>query len=274
MKKIIPLLFLLVSPVFGQFSVEFNEINGEINSKDKFKSGFGRYDGYEIEFYQNEIVSFFVLPESNPLIVLFVDPDGKVFKQSRANAGGAAAISAQIPKQGEWALLIVADSNVSECRYSMQYAFAASNSVKLDDDADFCSQILFLAEHAKANFILLQEPVSGKSGFVRLSGSTDSFVDENDGSYIAKFYEGDNIQEANKIYSKLIGDVRNCLPKEWNESRKEWNNVQDFRVKGAMFSNITNVNPRYVQVSLFDFTDSKERFTGNFVVQLEIRRAN
>ncbi|AFN75813.1 hypothetical protein MROS_2583 [Melioribacter roseus P3M-2] len=274
MKKIIPILFLFVTSVFGQYSVEFNEIKGEINSRDKFKSGFGRYDGYEIEFYQNEIVNFLVFPESHPLTVLFVDPDGKVFMQSRANAGGVAVLSTQIPKQGEWALLIVADSNATVCGYTLQYAFAASNSVKPDDDADFCSQILFLTEHAKANFILFQAPVSGRSGFVKLSGSSDSFVDENDGSYIAKYYEGDNIREANKIYTKLVEDIKNCLPKEWDESRKDWNNVEDFKVKGAMFSNLTDINPRYVQISLFDFTDSKERFTGNFVVQLEIRRAN
>ncbi|MGK9475868.1 hypothetical protein [Melioribacter sp. OK-6-Me] len=274
MKKIIPLLFMFVNAVFGQFSVEFNVINGEINSNDKFKSGLGRYDGYEIEFYQNEIVSFIVLPESGSLSLIFVDPEGKIFKQTRANAGTVEILSAQIPKEGEWVLLIVADSNQTNCRYTIQYAFAASNSIELKDDADFCTQISFLVEHAKANFILLEAPLSVRSGFVKLRGSNEAFIDENDGSYIAKFYEGSSIQEANKIYLKLTGDIKNCLSNQWNESIKDWNNVEDFKVKGTMFSSLTDAIPRYIQISLFDFTASKKRFTGNFVVQLEIRKAN
>jgi len=274
MKKIIPFLFVFANVVFGQFSVEFNVINGEINSNDKFKSELGRYDGYEIEFYQNEIVSFLVLPESGSLSLIFVDPEEKIYKQTRAEAGTVEILSALIPKDGEWVLLIVADSNQTNCRYTIQYAFAAPNSVELKDDADFCTQILFLVEHAKANFILLEVPLSGKTGLVKLTGSTESFVDENDGSYIAKFYEGNRIHKANKIYKTLTDDIKNCLTNQWNESSKDWNNVEDFKVKGTMFSNLTDASPRYIQVSLFDFTDSKNRFTGNFVVQLEIRKAN
>ncbi|MDH7603587.1 MAG: hypothetical protein QHH13_01680 [Melioribacter sp.] len=276
MKKIkISFLFLFVLylniSLFAQFEVEFNKIEGSLEKSDKYQKNFGRYDGYEIQLYEGEEVNFLVYSDKFTPRLVFVNPEGKVFKETLAEKKNIATIITKIPVSGEWILYVVGDST-SLGSYTLQLAVAAVNSISLPQNSDFCTTLNFLLAHSKAYFLLLETPINSKQSFVKLNGSVDAFIDENDGSYIAKFYEGNDLKVAEKILRELISSIKNCLSKNWKMQSKDWQKNDDYKIKGTLISEIKSDVKRYIQISLIDFKNSRQKFMGDYVVQVEINR--
>ncbi len=274
MKKIrISLLFIfcLSISLFAQFEVEFNKIEGSLEKSDKYQKNFGRYDGYEIQFYEGEEVNFLIHSDEFSPRLVFVNPEGKVFKESLIEKMNIATIITKIPVSGEWILYVVGDST-SSGSYTLQLAVAAANSVSLPRNSDFCTTLNFLLAHSKAYFLLLETPVNLKQSFIKLNGSVDAFIDEIDGSYIAKFYEGNDLREAEKIFQGLIKSIKNCLGKNWLMQSKDWQKNDDYKIKGNLITEIKSDIARYIQISLIDFKNSRQKFMGDYVVQVEINR--
>lgn len=264
-------LFGLFTLTYGQFEVEYSKIEGSLNALDNYRQNFGRYDGYELELYQGEAVNIIVYSDDFLPKILFVNPKGKVFQEALPEKTNVAVISTSIPESGEWILYIVGDSTTTG-KYTLQLSIASSNSVSLPPDTDFCTKLNFILAHANAYFFLLEAPVSSKSTFVKLDGSLDTFLDESDGSYVSKFYEGNSLKDAEKIFSEIINRVRNCLDKNWKQQSKDWQTVDDYKIKGIMLTESGNKIERYIQISLIDLKKSKQKFMGDYIVQLEINR--
>ncbi|MBI1939599.1 MAG: hypothetical protein HYS25_15930 [Ignavibacteriales bacterium] len=255
----------------AQFAVEFNEVKGTLNSTDKFKSGFGRYDGYEITLYKGEAVNFVVYSDKFQPRLAFVSQKGEVYKQSNGDQNNVASLIASVPEEGEWILYVAGDSTASGS-YTFQYAFASANSISLSADADFCSRIKFIAEHAKAYFLLFENSFDSQQPFVKLEGSLDTFLDE-DGSYNSVLYEGNNIKEAEKIVRELSNNISKCLGKSWQKKTSQWIGEEDYKVKTELFS-VSEEKPREVKVNLLDLKNSRQKFTGDYKVVLTIFRKN
>ena len=174
-----------------QFQVDFNEIQGELTSKDLYKKDFGRYHGYEIELYEGEAINFVVYTKNFQPSIAFVNPNGEIYQQSSRNDKGYANIVTIVPKSGNWVLYVIGDQS-SRGSYTLQSAIAEPNSLSLDKDADFCITLNFLLAHSNAYFFLLENSLSGKQ-LVKMNGAVDSFLDEESGSYNAVFYDGNDI---------------------------------------------------------------------------------
>ncbi|MEG8947434.1 hypothetical protein [Rosettibacter firmus] len=265
------IFFGLYTLVYGQFEVEYSKIEGSLNAKDNYRQNFGRYDGYELELYQGEAINVIVYSDVFSPKIFFVNPKGSVFKEGFSGKTNVATITTSIPESGEWILYVVGDSAATG-KYSLQLSIASANSVSLPPDADFCTKLKFILAHANAYFFLLEAPVNSKSEFIKLDGSSDTFIDENDGSYVSKFYEGNSIKDAEKIFKDIIAKVRNCLDGNWKLQSKDWQSVDDYKIKGIMLSESENNIERYIQISLIDLKKSKQKFMGDYIVQMEINR--
>lgn len=270
-KIFIVILILCFQNLFAQFAVEFNEVKGTLNSSDKFKSGFGRYDGYEIALYKGEAVNFVVYSDKFQPRLAFVSQKGEVYKQSYADQNNVASLIASVPEEGEWILYVIGDSSASGS-YTFQYALASANSVTLPAEADFCTRIKFIAEHAKAYFLLFENSFDSQQPFVKLEGSLDTFLDE-DGSYNSVLYEGDNLKEAEKIVRELSSNISRCLGKSWQKKTLQWSNEEDYKVKSEIFS-VSEEKPREIKINLLDLKNSQQKFTGDYKVILSIYRRN
>jgi len=264
------ILFLNIS-LFAQFDVEFNKIEGKLEKSDKYQKNFGRYDGYEIQLYEGEAVNFLVYSDKFLPRLVLVNPEGKIYKEAMTEKMNIATIIAKIPASGDWILYVVGDS-ASTGNYTLQLAVASSNSVTLSQYSDFCTTLNFLLAHSKAYFLLFDTPVNSKQSFVKLNGSVDAFIDENDGSYIAKFYEGNDLKEAEKIFQEITTSIKNCLNKNWKVQSKNWQKNDDYKIKGNLIYETQNDVERYIQISLIDFKNSRQKFIGDYVVQVEINR--
>lgn len=273
--KIFYLVFFFgfIKAVFSQFQVEFNKIEGELSKADKYQINFGRYDGYEIPLYEGETVNFLVYSEKFSPHLIFVNPSGKIFKEAFPEKSNIASIITTVPESGNWIIYIVSDSSASGA-YTFQFAVAAANSVKLNPNSDFCTTLSFIAAHAKAYFLLFELPIDSKQSFVKLNGALDAFIDESDGSYVAKFYEGNSVEDAEKIFNEVTNKISHCLGKTWNLKTKNWQSVEDYKIKGNLVSETTDDKGRYIQISLINFKNSKQKFIGDYVVQVEINRRN
>lgn len=270
-KYFIFILLSFYSVTYAQFEVEYTKIDGSLNTSDNYRENFGRYDGYEFELYQGEAVNIVVFSDDFLPKIFFVNPKGKVFKEAYSEKTNVAVITTSIPESGEWILYVVGDS-LTIGNYTLQLSIASANSISLPPDTDFCTKLKFILAHANAYFFLLEAPVSSKTEFVKLNGSIDTFIDENDGSYVSKFYEGNSLKDAEKIFSEIINRVRNCLDKNWKQQSKDWQTVDDYKIKGIMILESGKEIERYIQISLIDLKKSKQKFMGDYVVQLEINR--
>ena len=265
------LLLCQTGILFGQYEVEFNEIKGTLSKSDEYKKDFGRYDGYQVPLYKGEAVNFVAYSEKFMPRLFFVTPAGKVFKQSNPTNDNVASIITMVPESGEWILYVVGDS-LSSGSYTFQYAFASANSIQIDKDADFCTTLKFITAHAKAYFLLFENPVDSKQAFVKLNGAVDAFIDESDGSYTAKMFEGNSLNAAEKEFKDLSDKIKNCLGSNWSKSNTNWNSVEDFKEKTILFSEQVSSKGREVKLNLKDLRSSKQKFTSDYEIEIIINR--
>lgn len=270
-KYIVLILLVLSNHAYAQFEVEFSESKGSLSITDNLKPGFGRYDGYRIPLYKGETVNFIVFSEKfNPGLIL-VTPLGEVFKQSSKTTLEFATIITDISEDGEWILYVVGDSS-SVGEYQFQYAIAASNSVSLPADADFCTSLQFILAHSKAFFLLIENQYDSSNSFIKLKGAKDSFIDEVDGSYTSVFLETDNLNEAEKQYKDLINNVSNCLDKNWKSKSSDWRKKEDYRINETVITENIKDSYRFIKIELLDLKGSKEKFLSDYVVQVVINK--
>ena len=275
-RKVLPVVFILIiasNTVFSQFEVEYNEIKGTLTKSDEYKKEFGRYDGYEIPLYEGEAVNLVAYSDKFTPRLIFVSPNGKVFKQSLSSKSNVASIITSVNESGEWILFVVGDSSATG-DYTFQYAFASKNSVQLPKDADFCTSLNFITAHAKAYFLLLENPIDAKNPFVKLNGALDAYIDESDGSYTAKMYEGNNLAEAEKIYKNYSENVGTCLDKSWIKKSESWVSVEDYKVQSTLYTEPVKEKERLVLVALQDLRNSKQKFTGDYIVLIIVNKKN
>ncbi|HOI30150.1 MAG TPA: hypothetical protein PLZ15_10375 [Melioribacteraceae bacterium] len=271
-KKYIVLFILLVSNLsYAQFEVEFNETKGSLTLSDNLKPEFGRYDGYRIPLYKGETVNFIVFSEKFNPGLIFVTPQGDVFKQSDKTTPGFASIITDITEDGEWILYVVGDSS-SVGEYQFQYAIAGSNSVSLPADADFCTSLQFILAHSNAFFLLLENRYDSSNSFIKLKGAKDSFIDESDGSFTSVFLETDNLNEAEKLHKDLINSISSCLDKNWKSGSSDWRKNVDYRVKETVFTENIKDSYRIIKIELLDLKGSKEKFLSDYAVQVVINK--
>ena len=268
-------LFLLMfgTVSFGQFEVEFNEIKGSLTKKDEFKKGFGRYDGIQIPLYKNEAVNFVVYSDKFSPRLMFLTPGGKPYKQSESDNGDVASLISSVSESGDWLLFVVGDSS-AQGNYTLQYAIAGANSLELPKGSDFCTTLDFIVAHANAYFLLFENPVESKQAFVKLNGAEDAFIDESDGSYTAKMYEGNDLNEAQNKFDELSKKIDNCFGKDWSKTVQSWTSTEDYKVKTVMYAEKFKSKQRYVLLGLKDLRSSKQKFIGDYVIEIVVNKRN
>lgn len=251
--------------------VDFNEIKGELTAKDLYKKDFGRYDGYEIELYEGEAVNFVVYTQKFQPSLALVNSKGEIFKQSDRNDKGYGNIVTTIPISGKYVLYVVGSEN-SFGSYVLQTAIAEPNALTLDSTSDFCNTLDFLLAHSIAYFFLLESPNLAAQQLVKLNDAQDAFIDEEDGSYNATFYSGNELQKAEALFKLLTNKIKLCVGKEWQMKSSNWLTVEDYKEKSFTFTENVKDKPRYIVVELFDYAGSKQKYKSNYSIEVKINR--
>jgi len=253
-----------------QFQVDFNEIQGELTSKDLYKKDFGRYHGYEIELYEGEAINFVVYTKNFQPSIAFVNPNGEIYQQSSRNDKGYANIVTIVPKSGNWVLYVIGDQS-SRGGYTLQSAIAEPNSLSLDKDADFCITLNFLLAHSNAYFFLLENSLSGKQ-LVKMNGAVDSFLDEENGSYNAIFYDGNEKDKAEIEFKNVWTKIKSCVDTKWQENISDWQKVGDYKEKKMIFTEQVENKARIIIITIQDNENTKQKNKNRFNVFIEIKR--
>ena len=270
---IFSLQFIFAQNKQRKFQIDFNEIKGELTSKDLFKKDFGRYDGYEIDLFEGEAVNFVAYSKNFQPSIALVNSNGDIFKQSVRNDKGYANIVTVIPNRGNYVLYVIGDEKANGS-YTLQTAVAESNALSLESSADLCTTLDFLLSHAKAYFFLLENPELAKGPLIQLNDSIDAYLDEEAGSYKATYYNDDDPKEAETIFKSISDKVKDCLGIEWQITSGNWQRIEDYKEKSKTFTKKLNDNdnPRYIKIVINDYTNSKEKYENNFSVEVEINR--
>lgn len=254
-----------------KYQIDFNVIKGELTSKDPTKKDFGRYDGYEIELFEEEAINFIVYSNDFQPTIALVNSKGEIFKQSVRNDKGYANIVTIIKSGGNYLLYIIGDAN-AKGGYTLQTAVAEPNALYLNKEADFCSTLDFLLAHATAYFCLLENSELTKGPLIKLNDSIDSYIDEEAGSYKSTYYSNNDLIEAETTFKNIGNKVKECFGKEWQISTQGWERIEDYKEKSNTFKEKIKVNPRYVKIVIKDYTISKSTHHNNFSVEVEVNR--
>ena len=254
-----------------KFQVDFNEIKGELTSKDLFKKDFGRYDGYEIEFFEGEAVNFVVYTQKFQPSLALVNSKGEIFKQSDRNDKGYANIVTKILGSGKYVLYVIGSEN-SFGNYILQTAIAEPNALSLDNSSDFCTTLDFLLAHSIAYFFLLENPNLATQQLVKLNDAIDAFIDEEDGSYKAYFYNGDELQKADPVFKNIVDKIKLCLSNDWKIKTSDSKKAEGYKEKLVTFTENVKERPRYINVGLYDYTGSNQKYKNNYSVEVGINR--
>ncbi len=252
------IIFLIsVSSVFAQeFYVDYQKIEGELTSKDLFRENFGRYDGFKMPMNKGERAHFIVYSNSFSPSLILVTPGDKKFQQASAKGEDFVTLGFKVPESGEWVLYVVGDS-VSRGEYLLQTAFADSASLFLNENADFCTGMNYLLAHSNAYFIFPQTVPSSRSVY-QIKGSIDSFVNGDDPSYNASFYQGNDKVKAGKKFIDLEKQIDACNLKGWKKKVEQDNNDESAIEKSITWTEQGKGSQRIVRLSYSDLTTSEE----------------
>jgi hypothetical protein len=269
------LLFFFL-PIFAQekqqkFQVDFNEIKGELSSQDSFKKDFGRYDGYEIELFQGEVINIVVYSKKFQPSIALVNSKGEIFKQSTKNDKGYANIVSEISSGGNWILYVIGNEKDSGS-YTIQIAIAEPNALSLRSGVDFCTTLNFLISHSKAYFFLLENPSISRQELVKLNDAIDAYIDEASGSYIATFENSNDLTKAEAVFNDQFDRIKKCLGDNWQITSLNPKNTEVLKEKSKTFTEMNVTKPRFVKIIIHDYTKSKDNSEFKYSVDIEINR--
>lgn len=265
-------ILLIHSDIKAQsgFQIEFYKSNGTLKGTDLYRKEFGRYKGFEIPANKGEAGSFVVYsPKFKPALFL-ADEKGNLIKQTPGRDEHTAILATTFPASGNYILFLVADSS-SRGEYDFQYAFASENSLSLPPNAEFKTAIHYLTEHAKAYFLFFDNPVEGKNSFYKIEGAADVFT-ETDGSYHAVYYKGDDLTSAQNIYSSITSKLPMCFDSNWLKEVSDWKENKSIKEKYIIYKEKGSEEARSVKLSLFNFTNAKDKFRYTYGVTLIISK--
>ena len=231
------LLLCLSSYAYAQnpYNVEYNEVRGSLKSSDKYKKDFGRYHGFELPLYEGEKANFALFSSDFNARIVLVDPKGKVYKQSEEARDGMVSILTKIPISGDWILYVVGGKNDTG-QFALRYAFAASNSLNISSNMDFCSSLNFLIAHAAAHFMMFPIEQLDRSGMELIGKEGKAEIDEKDGSLNITIYEGADENRAKTSFNDTYSRIANCIG-DWNSADLHSKNEKEEDIlNGKIFS--------------------------------------
>lgn len=266
------LLLCLSSFAFAQnsYNVEYNEVRGSLKSSDKYKKDFGKYHGFELPLYEGEKANFALFSSDFNARLVLVDPKGKVYKQSGEARDGMASVLTEIPISGDWILYVVGGKNDTG-EFALRYAFAASNSLNLSSNMDFCSSLNFMIAHAAAHFMMFPVEQLNGSGMELLGRDGKAEIDEKDGSLNIAIYEGADENRANTSFFNTFTRLESCIG-DWNISEYRPENTKGTeKVTGKTFTEATNRNGVKAHIIMISDKDSNNYDKMSYKVLLTIK---
>lgn len=266
------LLICLSSYAFAQnpYSVEYNEVRGSLKSSDKYKKDFGRYHGFELPLYEGEKANFAVFSSDFNARLVLVDPKGKVYKQSGEARDGMVSVLTEIPISGDWILYVVGGKNDTG-EFALRYAFAASNSVNISSNMDFCSSLNFLIAHAAAHFMMLPAEQLNGSGMEIIGKSGKIDVNEEEGSLSIVIYEGADESSAKRSFLDLLSRIDNCIG-DWKSSDiKAMGKDINEKLTGKIFTETSNKNGVKVLIEMISANNATEYNKTSYRILLTVK---
>ena len=106
---------------------------------------------------------------------------------------------------------------------------------------------------------------------VWLKDALDEFFDEDDGSYNAHYYSGDENPKAESVFKNMSDKVSACLG-GWQSKSVNWKTTDDYKEKSITLTEKVNDKPRYVKVSVYDMQGSKQKYQNRFEVYVQVNR--
>ncbi len=159
LKRIFIFLFMgITSILFSQeynFSTHFSILEGELTSDDVFEKDFGRFDVYELQMEEGDILRLKLTAEFFPLMIIN-SPSSDYEMAFPKDNNPFVVFEQEIDESGLWYIYVTGDS-LDSGSHSLELCYISSDCKEVPSDANFITLVNFFLAHSETNFDFLKE---------------------------------------------------------------------------------------------------------------------
>lgn len=216
------ILLLVYGASFNVFSQDIKYdthsiiLKGELTSEDIYEKDFGRFDAYELQMEEGDIIKMRLTASFFPLMI--VAAPSSEYKMAFPQDNNTAVIFEQeIDESGLWYIYIAGDSlDIGD--HSLELCYVSNNSRKIPIDAEFVTLVEFFLAHSNTNYFYLKD-----HDCENISGKWEVKLDSYDKYKSAKVVGKNNISTLTIIFEterdlfiEMTSELKNNFAKSWN----------------------------------------------------------
>ena len=225
LKRIILFLFFLASSYVFSQEVKFDThsiiLEGELTNEDVFEKDFGRFDAYELQMEEGDIIKMRLTASFFPLMI--VAAPSSEYKMAFPEDNSSAVIYQQeIDESGLWYIYIAGDS-LDRGEHSLELCYVSRDTREIPADADFVTLVEFFLAHSETNFFYLKD-----SDCVIKSGKWDVELDSHEKYNSATIVSTNsisvltiNFDSEKNLFEDLTSELKHKFGKAWNVRVKD-----------------------------------------------------
>ena len=238
LKRIFIFLFIgFTSILFSQeynFSTHFSVLEGELTSDDVFEKDFGRFDVYELQMEEGDILRLKLIAEFFPLMIIN-SPSSEYKMAFPKDNNPFVTFEQEIDESGLWYIYVTGDS-LDFGSHSLELCYISSDCKEIPSDADFITLVNFFLAHSETNFDFL------KDNDCKIEDGKWSVGLDSKGKYdVANIVTKNKISELtinfdleNNLFDKMVTELKDNFRKSWNvRENKSKDTIKLIEIEGV-----------------------------------------
>ena len=233
-QRAIILVFLVLLTTNAQdynFKTNASTLKGELTKEDVFESDFGRFDAYELQMEEGDLLVIKLKSSFFPLLTV-VAPSNEYKVAFPSESKPEVILKQEIDESGLWQIYIAGDST-DVGTHSLQLFYVSHDSRVLPKKSNYCSLAQFFLSHATTGFDYFKDNYFDKidgnwqiklgSQNLLIKGTVST---KSDISKLTLLLENDD-----ELFQKVSFQLTNCFQKKWNIRESE-NKLEISEIEG------------------------------------------
>ena len=226
LKLCVFIIITLSSMILAQennFDTHSLDLKGELSNDDAYQDNFGRFDAYELNMQEGDLIEIKLKAEFFPLLTV-VAPSGIHKIAFPADEKPIVNLVHEIDETGHWYIYVAGDSTDIGA-HDLKLCYVAGNTRQLPVGADICTITKYLLAHSNTKFFFYRNrdcEITEDQWDVNLTNQNlfEIAEVESKGNSIT-FNLQTNTQASKDKFNKWSYQISECLTDNWVEKGNE-----------------------------------------------------
>jgi len=152
---LISLIFSSLGFSHDNYDTHSLTLNGELSNDDSYEENFGRFDVYELNMQDGDLIKIELKANFFPLLTI-VAPSGNHKIAFPADENPVVNFDFEINETGRWYIYVSGDS-MDTGTHDLQLCYVAGNTRQLPYEADICTITKFLLAHTNTKYFFFRD---------------------------------------------------------------------------------------------------------------------